>query len=342
MSDTISNWKNMINKVLAKTLIYELFGYYSHCSTILNNIMTELITHTQKEFTGCFKGVWVNPGNVPTDIPSFSERKQHVLELLHNLPEYDFVGLTELRDNGNDNIINHWISDLCGLNYECIKMWDNALSKRFAVGLVYNKHKLHVVEVKFEYINTMTAKVNRQILCIKLAPISNGQIHLNSTFWILLSHLHIPKDENERQTLWLHDNCSKITNNEPHIIMMDANWFHDTCADMHFSHLSDKYTDMFRENGSVDLDTNKPIVSTFVGFENDPFRKKDIWLLNDIFDNDNNLIDSPSVLDRVLLYKNVNYIEKKHTITNTKICTRKVNNMYVCDHLPLIFDLNIG
>jgi hypothetical protein len=301
--------------------------------------MTELITHTKGKFIGCFKGVWVNPGNVPTDIPSFPERKQYILELLHNLPEYDFMGLTELRDNETNNIINHWISDLCELNYDCIKMWDNALPKRFAVGLVYNKYKLHVVDIKYEYINTTTAKVNRQILCAKLAPISNGQIHLNSSFWILLSHLHIPKDENERQTLWLRDNCSKITNGEPHIIMMDANWF--PCSDMHFNHLQDKYIDTFKENGSTDLDTNKPIVSTFVGFENDPYKKKDIWLLSDIYDNGNNLIDSPSILDRVLLCKTVNCTERKYTISNTKICTRKINDMYVCDHLPLLFDLNI-
>jgi hypothetical protein len=52
------------------------------------------------------------------------------------------------------------------------------------------------------------------------------------------------------------------------------------------------------------LDSEKEILSTFVGFENDLFKKKDIWLLNDIFENDK-LIDSPSVLDRVLKYNHL-------------------------------------
>ena len=297
----------------------------------------KLITHIKKNFMGHFKGVWVNPGNVPKDIPSFPERKTHILELLHNLPTYDFMGLTELRDNGNDNIINEWLSNLCKLDYDYIKMWNNALPKRFAVGLVYNKNKLHAIDVKYEYIDSPTIKNNRQLLCVKLAPICDGLINLEKTFWVLLTHLHIQKDDNENQVLWLRDNCSKITNNEPHIIMMDANWFHDTHSDMHFDHMRDKYIDAFSENGSFDLDTNIPIVSTFVGFENCAYRKKDIWLLNDVFDDNNNLIDCPSVLDRVLLYKNQN----NYTISNTKICTRKINNAYVCDHLPLIFDLNI-
>ena len=48
--------------------------------------MTELITHTNSKFEGIFKGVWVNVGNVPTDIPPFTERKEDILSLLNNLP----------------------------------------------------------------------------------------------------------------------------------------------------------------------------------------------------------------------------------------------------------------
>jgi hypothetical protein len=300
--------------------------------------MTELITHTNSKFEGIFKGVWVNVGNVPTDIPPFTERKEDILSLLNNLPKWDFMGLTELRDNGNDNFINEWLAKLCGSNYDCIKMWDNAMQKRFAVGLVYNKNKLFVQQVKYEYINTGTSKVNRQLLCVKLSPITNGIIHNDNSFWALLTHLHIPKDENERQTLWIKENCAKIVNYEPHIIMMDSNWFHDTNADNHLFHLANNYEDTFITNGSKDLDSEKEILSTFVGFENDQFKKKDIWLLNDIFENDK-LIDSPSILDRVLIY---NHITQNYNISNTRICTRKINDKYVCDHLPLLFDLIIN
>jgi endonuclease/exonuclease/phosphatase family metal-dependent hydrolase len=300
--------------------------------------MTELITHTNNNFEGIFKGVWVNPGNVPTDIPPFPERKQDILTLLNNLPEYDFMGLTELRDNGNEHSINEWLANLCGSNYDCVKMWDNAMPKRFAIGLVYNKNKLFVSQVKYEYINTGTSKVNRQLLCVKLSPITNGIIHNNNSFWVLLTHLHIPKDENERQTLWIKENCSEIVNHEPHIIMMDSNWFHDTNADNHLYHLTDCYEDVFIANGSKDLDSERKIISTFVGFENDPFKKKDIWLLNDLYEGDK-MIDSASVLDRVLLYT---YRTQKYEISNTRICTRKINDKYVCDHLPLLFDLSIN
>jgi hypothetical protein len=105
---------------------------------------------------------------------------------------------------------------------------------------------LFVQQVKYEYINTGTSKVNRQLLCVKLSPITNG---------------------------------------------------------------------------SKDLDSEKEILLTFVGFENDK------------------LIDSPSVLDRVLKYK---HLTQNYTISNTRICTRKINDKYVCDHLPLLFDLIIN
>ena len=121
----------------------------------------------------------------------------------------------------------------------------------------------------------------------------------------------------------------KITNGEPHILLMDANSFFDVKSDLHLNILEDDYDDVYRKE-SLELDSNKPIYSTFVGFESDPFKKNDIYDIED-----GHLIDYPSILDHVLQFKNKS---KLFEISNTRICTRKINNAFVTDHLPLVFD----
>ena len=132
-------------------------------------------THTELNFNGILKCGWCNVGNVLGDEPPFFERADNIITLLNGL-DYDLYGLTELRSN-HDYSINKWLGNLCGLRYDYVKMYNNALQNQFAVGLVYDKNKLFVLDVKYEWVKTDDLKcIKRQLLCVKIAPVISNKI----------------------------------------------------------------------------------------------------------------------------------------------------------------------
>ena len=181
---------------------------------------------------------------------------------------------------------------------------------------------------------------NRSLHCIRLYPFISGKILYNCPFWVVTTHMNIPKVNNFAETNFINENIEKITANEPYILTGDFNYFPEIGRSEEQNQIMAKsHIDCFSKD-VFEYDTDTELKTTFVGFINDDFRNHNIYT-------------NINRLDRV-------YVNKKHDtvlkITNKTIDTRlflsdgtkyyeeenKIDRYdFPSDHFPLLFDVSL-
>ena len=146
--------------------------------------------------------------------------------------------------------------ELCGNKYDYVKMKNNALNDSYSQVLLYDKLKLFVVNISYQWIGDNdylfnNGLPNSQVLCVKLAPIVNKKIAHNSSFWIAMTSLDDKEKNNYKQIMWLKTYIKNTLNNENHIIIMKSNFFNDKKSNRHIDIMENNYINTIEENNKI-------------------------------------------------------------------------------------------
>lgn len=151
---------------------------------------------------------------------------------------------------------NRFLMELCGNKYDYVKMKNNALNDSYSQVLLYDKLKLFVVNISYQWIGDNdylfnNGLPNSQVLCVKLAPIVNKKIAHNSSFWIAMTSLDDKEKNNYKQIMWLKTYIKNTLNNENHIIIMKSNFFNDKKSNRHIDIMENNYINTIEENNKI-------------------------------------------------------------------------------------------
>lgn len=306
-----------------------------------------------------FSMVWRNLGNVPGDNPRFIKRADRLKEHLKSI-NADIMCFTECKDSeALDGLaalpINKFLADIADLRYEIYNQsgvaTPNMPTKKFYLSILVDKSKFYVEQSKMiplsydlfyplvvNEIDFNKSQFNRSLHCMKLYPFVNGKICVKQPFWIITTHMNIPRENNLAETNFINDNIEKITNGEPYILTGDFNYFPDIGrSEEQEEIMKQKHNDCYGYD-VYEYGTNKKLLTTFVGFINDEFKNKNIY------DNSNRLdrvytskkyelkITNKTIDTRLFLFNGTEYYEEENKVERYD---------FPSDHFPLVFTVEL-
>jgi hypothetical protein len=306
-----------------------------------------------------FSIVWRNVGNVPLDVPRFVYRADRIKEHMKDI-NADIMCFSECRDSEaiDDNPplpINKFLAEVAGSRYEIFNQSGVATpsipAKKFYLSILVDKSKFYVecskmVPLSYNLFYPLVVNkddfnkscFNRSLHCMKLFPLIDNKINYLQPFWIITTHLNIPKDNNLAETNFINDNIEKITNGEPYILTGDFNYFPESGrSEEQEDIMKIKHDDCFSYE-VYEYNTDRELKTTFVGFINDSFRNKNIYK------NENRLdrvyvnkkyslkIKNKKIDTRLFLFNGIQYYEEENKIDRFD---------FPSDHFPLVFDVEL-
>lgn len=306
-------------------------------------------------FTSMFKCVWRNVGNVPSDVPRFPLRADRLIEHFHAL-DADVLALSECRDTPEGDgcpalPIAAFLARAAGTRYTIVNQNGAATpsspAKAFYLSILVDHAKLLVLSSTMVPLGgSLTSQLtpgtfNRTLHALRLVArnADDGSVAKGAQpFWVVTTHLNIPKEPNTAEVRWVVDNLHKITGGEPYVLMGDFNFFPDPGrSEEQEAIMAADHDDVFAD--ARDTVTGLPFLRTFVGFSNDPYRCADIY----------STAEPPGRLDRVYIFRGDTRLRVTEPLIDTRLFLggelvgyRKGRWEFPSDHFPLVMTVSVA